>query len=75
MQEIKHHIIGEFVEPWPVPWIGNLIQCLYPVSDTFVDSFNFYLASSSVLAWTKMTCLFTPYFGLARLEIDASILS
>ena len=53
MQEIKHHIIGEFVEPWPVPWIGNLIQCLYPVSDTFVDSFSLYSASSSVLEFCE----------------------
>ena len=75
IQEIKHQIIGELVDPWPVPWIGNLMQCFYPVSDTFVDNLSLYSAASSVLACTKMTCLLTSYFQLARLEIAASILS
>ena len=21
-EQMKHHIVGELTEPWPVPWIG-----------------------------------------------------
>jgi hypothetical protein len=28
MQEMKHQIIGELLDPCPVPCIGNLLQCL-----------------------------------------------
>lgn len=35
--DIKHHKIGELVEPCPVPWMGILMPCLYAVSEIFVE--------------------------------------
>ena len=71
--EMKHHVMGELPNPWPVPWIRNFPQCWYDVFNTIDDLFNLYFASSKVAAWTYMILLCTPYFHLDKLATDINI--
>jgi hypothetical protein len=67
--------VGELLKPCPVLWVGNYIQCLYAVSDTFVDDFSLNSASSSVCACMNTTSLCIPYFHPAKLATAHSFLS
>ena len=72
---LRGYEIDGLVDPCPVVFIGNLMQCLYVVADILVDIFSLNnSASSKVCAWMEIISLWMPYFLPAKLATEHSIL-